>query len=353
MQMQMQSKVIKEGGYGCALSPPLPCAKSKRDLGKREVGKLIRMKNAKIELSISTLVKSIPGWSKFYVVQERDDCTSKDMALLRNTYEDECKVFEESEDTELMQLLSPFAGSPLSGLGLTPSFDYMENFEHILEAVALLNQQGICHFDLHENNVLIDTKGDFRIIDFGAAFLGDQTDEACVKRHVYVFSPDFPPLPPEVIMHHGISNDLTMKETLEQIMKKKVSFKVIQNILGIRVEEQESQIRNFWAKDDTWKGDSWVAFYKKYWRTWDSWAVGVLFLDLLKKCMLMPSFIEKTWTLHGAAIKEVLRGCLDSNPLTRLTAMQALRTLREARRDARRVTLASKLASPSSPSPVE
>ena len=52
----------------------------------------------------------------------------------------------------------------------------------MFQAVALLNKQGICHYDLHKNNILVDYKGRFRIIDFGAAFLGDEVEEKPKKK---------------------------------------------------------------------------------------------------------------------------------------------------------------------------
>jgi len=320
---ERKSKLLKEGGYGCAMSPPLPCAKSKRKLNKKEVGKIIRVKNAKIELTISALVKSIPGWTKFYVIQEKDDCTSKNFQVMRQNYEEDCSIYKHSPDDQLLQLLSPFAGRPLTQFTITNSFDFMGTFRHMFQAVALLNKQGICHYDLHKNNILVDYKGRFRIIDFGAAFLGDEVEENNLHRHVYVFSPDFPPLSPELSIQHGISGGKTIRDSIEETLyKKKVFHDLINMNFYTNIEKQSEIIRKFWREDVNWDGSSWAPFYKKYWRVWDSWALGVLFVDLLYSSFLVPGF-KNTWNNNGNLIRKVLKGCLDINPDTRMTAEQA------------------------------
>lgn len=77
----MESKVIQEGSYGCVVSPPLKCKKSKKR-SERSVGKIIKIKNSRVELSMATLVKGIPGWTRYYILQEDDKCDSKNLMLI-------------------------------------------------------------------------------------------------------------------------------------------------------------------------------------------------------------------------------------------------------------------------------
>lgn len=212
-------------------------------------------------------------------------------------------------------------------MALTPSFDFVGSLRHVLEGVSELNGQGICHYDLHDGNVLVDFRGTFRIIDFGAAFLGDEVDDAVVKKHTYVFSPDFQPEPPELSIQHGLSGGLQLTNSLEQTMARKKEFALAHRLIGLSAVAQRRELIEFWLHEDTWTGESWVNFYRKYWRKWDSWAIGVLFLHILSKCFLMPGFLRDVWPTEGARIKTVLKGLLRADPNARLTASEALALL--------------------------
>ena len=83
-----RSRMIQEGTYGCAFTPALPCRKSKLKGRERSrsVGKIIRLKNAEIELSMATLIQAIPGYERYFIVQEVDDCDAENMKAIRREY---------------------------------------------------------------------------------------------------------------------------------------------------------------------------------------------------------------------------------------------------------------------------
>lgn len=327
MDSNLESKLIQEGSYGCVLTPPMSCKKSRIKDKKRKVGKIIKIKNSKIELSMATLVKSIPGWSRFFVVVEDDTCDNKNFDAEREVYARMCRVYGATADSQLAQLISPYAGSTVRNMSLTSKFDFIGSLRHMLEAVSLLNQQGICHFDLHDGNVLVDFRGTFRIIDFGAAFIGDKIDEAGIKKHTYVFSPEFPPESPELCVQNGIYGGLSLVDSIEQTLSKKIAFTLAHRLIGLSSVSQRNELMEFWSKDETWDGSNWLPFFQAYWRKWDSWAVGVLFLDILAKCFRMPGFLREVWPVDGPRIKIVLKGLLRSSPVYRMTASEALTAL--------------------------
>ena len=111
-------------------------------------------------------------------------------------------------------------------------------------------------------------------------------------------------------------------------MANKTVFGLALRLLAMSKVEQERNLRSFWASDTTWNGDSWLPFFKAYWRKWDSWAIGVMFLNLLEKSFVMTTFINGTWKKHGSVIRTVLKGLLQSNPTMRMTAAEALEHLR-------------------------
>jgi serine/threonine protein kinase len=321
------SGLIQEGTYGCVVSPPLKCAKSKPKSNERKVGKIIRIKNSVPELTMGTVIKSIEGWHRYFIVPENDDCDARNFKSHRDEYEKMCKVYRSSLDYQLTQLISPYAGVTIRNMNLMSNFDFVGSLRHVLEGVALLNKQGICHFDLHDGNVLVDTRGTFRIIDFGSAFFGDQIDEKGVRKHLYAFSPEFPPQPPEMAMQNGIYGGMSMVDGLEQTMKQKRAFRLAARLIGLAEASQRAELVEFWKGDTAWKGETWVPFFHAYWRMWDSWAVGILFLDILQKCFLLPGFLTTTWVRDSGVIKTVLKGLLASSPVRRFSAKAALDSL--------------------------
>jgi hypothetical protein len=110
-------------------------------------------------------------------------------------------------------------------------------------------------------------------------------------------------------------------------MEEKTVFRTAQALFGLSKESQRVALANFWETDRTWRGEGWTPFFHKFWRKWDGYAVGVMFTDLLKKCMLLPAFIQTTWESNQDTLTEVLVGLLQADPRKRFTPEQALSLL--------------------------
>jgi serine/threonine protein kinase len=318
-----KSKLIQEGSYGCAFTPPLPCKKSRASSTERQVGKIIKKQHANIELSISTLIHAIPGWQRYFLIQEEDTCTSKNFAALRDEYENQCKTLRKAKDSSLLQLLSPHGGTSLFDLTLTNTFDYIGSLRHMLEGVQKLQTQGICHYDLHEANILVDTRGTFRMIDFGAAFVGPEVSNKSIWRHIYDFQPEYAPQPPELSVQNGLHQGLSYNYTIQQTIAQKKVFKQLERLLGVPVVGQAEALDGFWRNTS---GD-WPSFFHAHWASWDTWAVGVIFLKLLEKCFLLPAFVNVQWASKARELKAVLKGLLNVDPTKRMSAEAALKVL--------------------------
>ena len=337
-----ESYLLDSGTYGCAFNPPIRCKKQAPEMNKfrnKIVGKVLHKDGSVVELDIAAVVKGIVGWKRYYIVQTKDVCDSRNFATIRKDYEDECEIIGKHPDKNLVQLLSPYGGYPLSQARVNSSFDYLGNFRHMIEAIAKLETQGVCHYDLKENNILVDSAGTLRIIDFGSAFLGDQVRDQTVSQHQYDFQPSYYPQPPELSVQNAIYDRKPgMKEAIRATIEKKTIFKMMENILAVSMESSEKELETFWNEQDVWNGstgssdsaspDDWVPFFQTYWRTWDSWAVGAMFLRLLQTCFLQKSFVEGTWKEYGAIIRQVLKGLLRADPRNRLTGVEAEKLLR-------------------------
>jgi len=321
-----ETHLIGEGTHGCAFTPPLPCKKSKTKKS-RTVGKIIDKAHADIELKVATIVKGIPGWHRYFIVQEEDQCEPKNFRNQREQHEAECKILQATRNRNLTQLLSPYGGSTLHSIAITSSFDFLGSMKHLLEAISHLQGQGLCHYDLKDNNMVIDGVGTLRIIDFGSAFLGDHVSEKNIWKHQYSFLPEYPPQPPELAVQNGLYEGIGFRESISETIRQKRIFKSMERLLGVSVERITSEMEEFWMEDPSWKGDTWVPFFHKFWRVWDSWAVGIIYMRLLEKSLLLPSFAP-IWAEHGPLIRSVLKGLLEVDPRKRLSGVEAAGMLR-------------------------
>ena len=148
------------------------------------------------------MIRKIPGHERYFIIQSVDNCSEKNFTHMRKKYESECKIYSKSKNSELMQLLSPYAGTSLRGILIQDSFDFVGNLRHVLEGIELLNSHGICHYDIHEENILIDTRGTLHIIDFGTAFLPEDVRKDTIWKHLYKFSPRYHQQPPELTVQN-------------------------------------------------------------------------------------------------------------------------------------------------------
>ena len=322
------SRLLEEGSYGCAFSPALPCKKTKAAKGQKTVGKVIQAKYADLELQVAPLVQTIPGWKRYFIVQEEDSCAPTNFASFRKLYEKNCKTLSKSADANLVQLLSPYGGRTLYSLPITESFSFVGSLRHVLEGCELLGRQGICHFDLKDNNILVDAVGTLRLIDFGQSFIGDHVTDKVVTRHQYDFLPEYSPLPPELSIQNAIFNKLPIEKGIKEVIAKNRVFSAMQAILAVPLAHSEDELRQFWREQEEYKGGSWVLFFRTYWRVWDSWSVGVIFLRILQKCFLHTAFVEGVWKQHGPLLRQVLKGLLEADPRKRLLPGQAVDLLK-------------------------
>jgi serine/threonine protein kinase len=321
MEDTQPSKLIQEGSYGCAYTPPLPCRKSKLKKRKSLVGKITKRKEAKVELSIGTLIEGISGHSRYFITETEDNCDTKNFSFLRKTYSQTCEVYDASKDKNLIQLISSFGGRSLESTPVTSRFNFVGIFRHLLEGIVLLHKQDICHSDIHEGNILIDAKGTARYIDFGASFIGHMITEETIQNHKFAFTPSFNPQAPELAVQNALQDNQTVGFAIFKIMENKKIIHQASNVLGMNIEKQRRSFEYFWRTNPT---TDWVSFYKTYWKGFDAWSLGVLMLKVLMKCFFIHSFVETTWRKSAIPITRVVQGLLQMNPKDRMSVDQAL-----------------------------
>ena len=322
-----KSTFLQEGSYGCVFTPPLPCKKAK-EKSLKTVGKIMKKKNAAPEMTISNRIREIEGFDRYFIVQEVENCDKKNFERLRESYENSCEVIKKQKDNTLVQLVSPYGGITLFSYPITPKFDYIGVFRHVLEGLVLLQKKGICHYDLHESNIVLDYKSTARLIDFGSAFNGVEIREDQLWRHQYNFEPDYPPQPPELGVQNAIYDKIPLQAGIYEVIEQKEIIKLKERILGVSRRNQYEELYNFWAEEDkAWDGKEWHPFFRAYWKKIDAWSVGVIFLKLLPRLFFFREFEQKVWSRNGEQIKRILRGLLHMSPIHRYTPEIALKII--------------------------
>ena len=314
--------------------PPLPCKKTKYREGKKVIGKITTKEEIEAELEISKQIEKIPNYSSYFIIQQLDNCTTTNFATMRPTYASDCPQYEKKDDSKLYQLLSPFGGIDLGKFVLTPSFQFKEALQHMLEAVGLMIQHNVCHTDLHSNNIVKDVRGKLRIIDFGMAFPGDEVSYKYVKEYVSDthYSPTYNQIPPEFTVLLALFDGIPLETAIHECIHGKPTITNAQNLLGMgmSLEEQKASLREFFKSPGVYAMATQHPheFFKMFWRKMDIWGIGGVFVKILKKCFLSPEFIETQWKRDGMKIRTVLKGIMQANPNLRLSPEEALQKLR-------------------------
>ena len=194
-------KVIDSGGFGCVFSPELKCHKNKSKTKK--ISKLMLKRYAYEEynniMKIKDLLKHIPKYSKYFVLDKVDLCKVSQLSSSDlSDYTKKCSALQKHNITtkNINYSLDKIRILNLPNAGI--SIDtYLENnlsvskFVHVNQlliellhkAVLPMNKLGVFHSDLKASNILInETKTKTRIIDWGLS--------AIYKTHVFSEFPD-------------------------------------------------------------------------------------------------------------------------------------------------------------------
>jgi hypothetical protein len=173
----------------------------------------------------------------------------------------------------------------------------------------------------------MNQKGQLALIDFGMSFAADQINEETLKLRWKAFNPQYDAQPPEIDIITGMtSGELSFDESVKAYMKGKPAFRLAETLLGLRVAKQEADIREFCKSSRAFASKEWIQLWKLYWPTFDSWAIGVVLLNILRALLFKPTFAQSNfWKRKGALIKSILRRLLQANPRKRIDAIEALK----------------------------
>lgn len=343
-------RFLGAGTYGCAFSPPLLCKGKKRSIPGK-VGKITLENLAKQEIVVANQIRKVPLATNYFVLPEPESCELAPQEEQRDPGLQECREDVEKREgvlefDEMRQLIEPFGGTKpfyalFNTMNLHPKrFDFFRFMRHILEAGSTLLIAGVCHFDLHFGNLLVDKNQTVRIIDFGFSFLSKSINEVTLdgrwKRLRFGFESDasHPSIhnsePPEITIMNALRANMysvnlySVNQAVSLTVLGKDIFKDMEKYLGLPKEQSRDELVRFWNTSGFAKKREYVKLWKTYWPGFDSWSIGCILLETLKALLLLPEFTKGEYATKKAAILSALQGLLDPNPRTRLDCMEAL-----------------------------
>lgn len=338
-------RFLGSGTYGCVFSPPLLCKKQQK-MSPGRVGKITLEPFAQQEVQIANRIRRVPFADHYFLLPEAELCELASEDKQTDPGVKECRDLAETQKDildfhEMRQIIMPFGGVKqfyqlFDDGSLKPnSFDFFKFVSHMLEAGSSLLLAGVCHFDLHQGNLLMDSHKVIRILDFGLSFSGTGVNEIVVngrwKRLRFGFEPDaaHPSIhnsePPELTLMNAIRrNEYTVEMAIKLVILGKEVFKDMETYLGVSKQESAQDMLTFWSTSTSAQQRNYVKLWKTYWPGFDAWSIGCILLDTLKYLLVFPEFTQGAYKTQQSRVLATLRGLLDPNPRNRLDCMEAL-----------------------------
>jgi serine/threonine protein kinase len=314
-------KILSQGSYGCIFRPGFACDKA--PLSKQYITKLQRkQKTSEKETLLGKQIQKIPHYEDYFAPiiescqisltsvddNEISKCEfiEKDKVEIKKTnpttpeplsYETN-KIRYIGKDTLLDYFLHTFKTNPKNTIKniITTNID-------ILDGLNKLETSKMIHFDLKENNIMIDDKSKRPIIiDFGLSF-----DEAAVtmvnpssptkadveklNKVFFTYGPDYEPwcidICIQTYIYNLIEDPINEKITSNEIYDILQDFFIKNNIVKELLTEVETtnyktELTKFFS---IFENKPWIELSRellKYKYSWDNYSLCVIYLYVLK-----------------------------------------------------------------------
>jgi serine/threonine protein kinase len=338
-------RYIGSGTYGCVFGPPLLCKSGKQPSDKL-VGKITTTKLAQQEVQVANRLRKFPLVKNYLLLPEPEYCELAPEIEQADPGIQECrddfKVHGDILDlSQMSQITIPFGGIKayyelFVDQSLYPkNFNFFESMKHMLEAGSILLLSGVCHFDLHAGNLLMDKKKVIRIIDFGMSFPKNMINDIIIagrwKRLRFGFEYDaaHPSIhnsePPEItIMNATRTGQYTVPDAVKLTVLGKDIFKDMEKYLGVSKESSRDELLDFFTKSEYARKRNYTMLWRTFWPGFDSWSLACIFMETLKFLLVLPEFANGEYKKKSNIVLATLRGMLAPNPKDRLDCVEAL-----------------------------
>lgn len=284
------SKLLSQGGFGCVFYPGVKCDGTSNP-DKKVVTKIQEDNfNARNEDKIGEKIENIPNY-KLYFLPVISSCPIN-IRKIDRTAISKCEIIKENTNYVAMDI------DYINTVNFT---DVLQNvtskrlllllyqtYKYLLNALKLLQEKSIVHYDLKLDNLLfVKSTNQPRIIDYGISIPMDDVTQKNMKDYFYVFAPEYYIWCIEINMInyfiHEKRNTLTERE-----MKIVVDLTIHNNpILQLKkneiVEEYRKKAYDYYKQFIGMDSQSIIKKLKEHYKSWDNYSLSVLLTSLINK----------------------------------------------------------------------
>lgn len=334
-------KLINDGTYGCVFHPGLTCKGATESL--KYITKIsMNKRSIQNELKVSDKIKSIDGYSRFFAPVLKS-CAVK----IAKEHSDEllkCGIFEHVDKTAASS--RSYISTKIRFVGNTDLYKYLmlnvkpnrffyelwRTHSYVLKAINKINENGIVHYDLKENNIMMDKALNLPIvIDFGLSFLKSDLTAKNLESIFFTFV-DYNYWCVDIVVCSYVVNEVGVERSKIEAVKERDLLEIYKVFLYGRVHSTDKKLTNlsfefhsnhFSESLDAFKtkymsyfgkfvGRTWWSVYEeliKFVDTWDNYSVAAIYTIMLKDARHANKLVyEKILERNGKSAARYIDG---------------------------------------------
>ena len=294
---QQGGAVIGRGGFGCVFRPALQCKSGIETKQKDYISKLLVDRSWRInrEIKVGAMVRTIENYEDFFA-PVLSDCDIKVHKIKQDGMSKCSKMMKLAAEKDkykqrLVKLKYIDGGDMIANFNKESTFNslclFFANYPKLLDSLKLLQSKKIVHYDIKENNIIIDKKTKNPIIiDFGLSIHLSHIKD--LGRAFYIeWAPEWTLWPIEV---HYLGFVINKKRLMTEEELLELAYKYVEyhNVFKKDLKKQisNSDIKKYrnecigMLRTYTNMGLSKSIKYiiQNYWYTWDNYSLSVMYL---------------------------------------------------------------------------
>jgi len=314
-----KTNLISQGTYGCIFRPGFHC-NGRAINSDKYITKIQKKKGTSDhEAEIGEIIRKIPHYDEYFAPILEKPC----MINMASIHENEIKKCEFLKT--ISNAKAPFESNKIKYVGKHTLADSLleeyhkqptmiikkiaESHIHLLNGYKKLNDTGIIHFDVKENNIICeDIKKTPIIIDFGLSLNMNHLKMEKLPNMFFVYGPDYAPWTIEIAVISYIVQELS-GDWRKQIIKRDVFHKIVDDyckqnyaLIDLLSDSERKTFRTemkaFFDNYMNKTGEEVVKELLNLKQTWDNYAVAVIYLYIIKD-MHIDKYIEHSKQLFA------------------------------------------------------
>lgn len=348
------TNMISQGTYGCIFRPGFHC-NGRVIHSNKYITKIQRKKGTSDhEAEIGEEIRKIPHYDDYFAPILEKPCLIN-MASIQDNEIKKCDFLKSISNAK-----APFESNRIRYVGKHTLADsllneyhrrpktiikkFVETNIHLLNGYKKLNDAGIIHFDVKENNIMCeDMTNKPIIIDFGLSIKTSSIKLETLRDYFFVYGPDYGPWTIEtaVICYiiHKLDKNWKRVPITKEIFKTVIADYCKQNygVIDLLTEQERkayyTYLQLFFDKYVNRSGEEVVNEMLAFKESWDNYAVAVIFLYIIKD-MHITEYIEHSTKLRAYIdyLKYIMICMPDKRPRLQNTKEHILNIFRKADR---------------------